>query len=423
MKRRARSPECRAPAPGRDYGDPVSRTRRARRRAIRSFAALAAASAVAAGTLVDAPAAHAQPPLEVTTVADGLTIPWGVVVAPDGTVLTGERSGRFVAVRPDGRKVNVKADLSKIFAVKEAGLMGLAIDPGFDETRRVYSCQAEYTRPGAFTVPGEIADIPLPAPQTGQTIRVVSWRVNDDWTEMVRERTVVDGIPVTSSGRHAGCGLAATSDGIWVGTGDTATPGVPQDRNSPGGKVLHVDRNGAPAPGNPFPGSPVYSLGHRNIQGVAIAPGGRVYVAEQGTTRDDEINLIVAGGNYGYQPDRIPVIYDESVPMTDTGRIPGAIGPVWSSGDSTIATPGVAVLPETGWGPYSGGLVVTALKGQRLVFLKPSDDGRRVVSKTEALTEQHGRLRSVAVALDGSLVLTTSDGGGADRILRVRWTE
>lgn len=386
--------------------------------------AITASVAAIAAMVVAAPAARAQPSLQVTPLADGLTIPWGVVVAPDGTVLTGERAGRFVAVRPGGQRVNVQADLSKIFAVNEAGLMGLAIDPRFSDTRRVYSCQAEYTVPGAFTLPGSVAEVPLPAPQTGQTVKVVSWRVSADWTQMVRERTLLGGIPVTSAGRHAGCGLAATADSVWVGTGDSATPSVPQDRKSLGGKVLRIGLDGTPAPGNPVPGSVVYSTGHRNIQGIAVAPGsGRVYVAEQGTSRDDELNLIVAGGNYGYKPDRAPLIYDESVPMTDTARVPGAIGPVWSSGATTIATPGIAFLPATGWGPYGGGLVLTALKGQRLVFLKLSDDGRRVVSKTEALEQKHGRLRSAAVAPDGSLVLTTSDGDGADRILRVRWAD
>ncbi|WP_074852228.1 PQQ-dependent sugar dehydrogenase [Gordonia westfalica] len=406
----------------------MTRTRRERSRLTRSSArglvAITASVAAIAAMVVAAPAASAQPSLQVTPLADGLTIPWGVVVAPDGTVLTGERAGRFVAVRPGGQRVNVQADLSKIFAVNEAGLMGLAIDPRFSDTRRVYSCQAEYTVPGAFTLPGSVAEVPLPAPQTGQTVKVVSWRVSADWTQMVRERTLLGGIPVTSAGRHAGCGLAATADSVWVGTGDSATPSVPQDRKSLGGKVLRIGLDGAPAPGNPVPGSVVYSTGHRNIQGIAVAPGsGRVYVAEQGTSRDDELNLIVAGGNYGYKPDRAPLIYDESVPMTDAARVPGAIGPVWSSGATTIATPGIAFLPATGWGPYSGGLVLTALKGQRLVFLKLSDDGRRVVSKTEALEQKHGRLRSAAVAPDGSLVLTTSDGDGADRILRVRWAD
>ncbi|MGW9265193.1 PQQ-dependent sugar dehydrogenase [Gordonia terrae] len=397
--------------------DPVTRSRRTRLGVL-----TAAVSAALVGALVSASAADAAPALRVTTVADGLSIPWGVVVAPDGTVLTGERSGRFVAVRPGGQRVNVRADLSRIFAQGESGLMGLAIDPRFEQTRRVYSCQAEATVPGAPGAPGSLSNIPIEFPQTGQTIQVVSWRVGADWTQMARERTVLSGIPVNSSGRHGGCGVAATGDSLWVGTGDNATPWIPQSRTSLGGKVLHIKLDGTPAPGNPNPRSPIYSLGHRNVQGVAVQPGtGRVYAIEQGTTRDDELNRIVAGGNYGYKPDRLPVIYDESVPMTDPVRVPGAIGPVWSSGDQTIALPGIAFLPDTGWGEYSGGLVLTALKGKRLVFLKLSDDGRRVVSETEALKDAHGRLRGVAVAPDGSLVLTTSDGEGSDRILRVRW--
>ena len=385
---------------------------------------MTASAAVVAGLFIAGPAAHARVPLQVTAVTGGMTIPWGVVVAPDGTVLSGERAGRFVAVRPGGKRVNVRADLSKIFAVHEAGLMGLAIDQRFSDNRRVYSCQAEYTVPGAFVVPEPLAGAPLPAPQTGQTIKVVSWRVSADWTQMIRERTVLGGIPVTSSGSRAGCGLSATADSLWVGTGDTGTPSVAQDRKSLGGKVLHIKFDGTPAPGNPNPRSPIYSLGHRNVQGVAVQPGtGRVYAIEQGTSRDDELNRIVAGGNYGYKPDRTPIIYDESVPMTDPVRVPGAIGPVWSSGNETIALPGIAFLPETGWGAYNGGVVLTALKGKRLVFLKLSDDGRHVVSRTEALKDEHGRLRGVAVAPDGSLILTTSDGEGADRILRVRWDD
>ncbi len=83
-------------------------------------------------------------------------------------MLTGERAGRFVAVRPPGgQRVNVNADLSKIFEVNEAGLMGLALDPRFSDNRRVYSCQAEYTVPGAFAVPEPLAGAPIPAPQTG----------------------------------------------------------------------------------------------------------------------------------------------------------------------------------------------------------------------------------------------------------------
>uniref|UniRef100_UPI003D934CEF PQQ-dependent sugar dehydrogenase n=1 Tax=Gordonia sp. B7-2 TaxID=3420932 RepID=UPI003D934CEF len=384
--------------------------------------ACAVAAVATAMTPWTAPHADAAPRLQVTTLASNLNIPWDVEAAPDGTALLTQRAGGFVAVRPDGRKISVAADLSRVFAVKESGVMGLALDPGFAQNRRFYTCQAEVTRPGAPSIPGELANLPLPWPNTGQVVNIVAWRISGDWIRATRERTVLSGIPVNASGRHAGCGLTASGRSLWIGTGDNAIAGNPQSWNSLGGKVLHINLNGTPAAGNPNPRSPIYSLGHRNVQGVAVQPGtGRVYAIEQGTDRDDELNLLRSGGNYGYRPDRAPVIYDESVPMTDPVRVPGAIGAVWRSGSSTIATPDATFLPSTGWGPFSGGLVISALKGKRLVFVRLSADGRRTVSVVEALQERYGRLRAVAVARDGSLLVTTSNGGSADKLLRVRW--
>ncbi|MFW0793061.1 PQQ-dependent sugar dehydrogenase [Gordonia sp. CPCC 205515] len=378
---------------------------------------------VAAGfsTIVGTGSAGAAPPLSVSTVATGLSIPWDLAVAPDGTILTGERTGRFVAVRPSGAATTVRADQSRIFATKEAGLMGLALDPRFAQTRRVYTCQAETTGGPAPAIPPDVANLPLPWPNTGQVINVVAWRVAGDWSRMNREGTVLTGIPVNSSGRHAGCALTAAPNGtLWVGTGDNAIPGNPQDRNSLGGKVLHINANGTPAAGNPIAGSPIYTLGHRNVQGVALR-GGRVYVSEQGTDRDDELNLLRAGANYGYRPDRAPFIYDESVPMTDPQRVPGAVGALWTSGYPTIATTGIATLPA-GWGEYSNGLVISALKGKRLVFVALNGSGDRVLRTSTALPDRYGRLRGLAVDRDGSLLVTTSNGSGQDRILRVRPT-
>nr|WP_232017198.1 PQQ-dependent sugar dehydrogenase [Gordonia insulae] len=370
--------------------------------------------------LCTAGSANAAPPLAVSTVASGLDHPWDIVVAPDGVILTGERVGKFVAVMPGGERRTVRADLSRIFATKEAGLMGLALDPRFAQTRRVYSCQAETTGGSAAIVPGSAANLPLPWPNTGQVINVVSWRVSGDWTNMVRERTVLTGIPVNSSGRHAGCGLTAAPDGsLWIGTGDNAIPTNPQSRNSLGGKVLHINANGTPAAGNPYPGSPIYTLGHRNVQGVAVTQGGRVYAIEQGTSTDDELNLLRAGANYGYKPDRAPFIYDESVPMTDPVRVPGAVGAVWKSGSPTIATPALQFLPSSGWGSLGGSVAISAQKGKHLVFVTLNGAGNATVRTTDALQDTYGRLRALALDRDGSLLVST-DNGGSDRILRVR---
>ncbi|MGW0176853.1 PQQ-dependent sugar dehydrogenase [Rhodococcus sp. NPDC003322] len=349
-----------------------------------------------------AAAAYAEPPaMEVTTVIDGLATPWDVVVAPDGAILTGERSGRFVVRRADGSTGEVTADLSDLYARGETGLMGIALDRDFAANRTLYTCQGHQ---GAG----------------GRDIRVVSWTVDAGWTTLARGADVLTGFPLADSGRHGGCRVLAHPDGtLYAGTGDSASPTVPQDRASLGGKVLHVDVDGAPAAGNPDPSSPVFTLGHRNVQGLALQPGtGRLYGIEQGTRVDDEVNLLTAGGNYGYRPDRRPGVYDESVPMTDPERVPGAIPAVWSSGAPTIATPGGAFLPGPNWGAWSGALAVTSQQAQKLVLLRLSDDGRSVTDEASALEGRFGRLRSATPAPDGTLLVTTDNGSG-DRILRV----
>nr|WP_237174165.1 PQQ-dependent sugar dehydrogenase [Prescottella equi] len=363
-----------------------------------------------------APTACAEPapPLQVTTVMDGLAKPWDVVVAPDGAILTGERAGRFVVKRPDGTVGEMTADLSDLYAEGETGLMGIALASDFATSRTVYTCQGHRQAGG-----GSLGAGSLGSADAGTDIRVLSWTADPEWTTLTRTGDVLTGIPTGAGGRHGGCRILAHPDGtLYIGTGDTASPTVPQDRNSLGGKVLHVDADGSPAAGNPFPDSPVFTLGHRNVQGLALQPGtGRIYGIEQGTSRDDEVNLLDAGNNYGYRPDRAPFIYDESVPMTDPVRVPGAVAAVWSSGAPTLATPGGTFVSGAAWGEWAGALAVTTQQGREMLLLKLTADGTAVTETDSVLTDQ-GRLRSATRMPDGSLLVTTDNGTG-DKVLRV----
>lgn len=355
------------------------------------------------------------PALTVTTEMAGLNKPWDVVAAPDGTILTGERGGRFVVKRTDGTVADLTADLSDLYAEGETGLMGIELAQDFSSSRALYTCQGVA---GAAGVGGTGSAGPGSAGGgSDNSIAVFRWTVDPAWTTLTRTATVLDGIPVSDTGRHGGCRILAAPDGsLFVGTGDTASPTVPQDRNSLGGKVLHIEADGsaaADAPGR------IYTLGHRNVQGLAFAPGtDRLYEVEQGTSRDDELNLLTPGGNYGYRPDRTPLIYDESVPMTDPDRVPGAIASVWSSGEPTIATPGLAFVDSPAWGEWSGAAVISSQQGKKLVFLKLSEDGTQVEQEAVALENQYGRLRSLTGLPDGSFLLTT-DNGSSDQVLRV----
>ena len=344
----------------------------------------------------------APPPVSVEVVADGLDHPWDVAKAPDGTIVFTERAGSFTAVRPGAEPTPMSADLSDLFASSETGLMALALSPDFEQDRTAYTCQG--IESGG-----------------GRSVGVVAWTVAPDWSGLTRERTVIDGFPV-STGRHGGCRILPADDGtLLIGTGDAAQPSIPQDRNSLGGKVLRVDAaTGAPAADNPDPASPVFTLGHRNVQGLAEQPGtGRLYSVEQGSSRDDEVNVLTPGGNYGWSPDRSGSGYDESVPMTDPDRVPGARGAVWSSGPSTVATASGTFLTGSDWGAWDGALAVGVQKGQQVLLLRLSEDGATVTEQT-TLPElgEFGRIRTVSAQPDGSLLVTT-DNGETDSVLLV----
>lgn len=330
------------------------------------------------------------PALDVTAVVDGLDHAWDVVQAADGTLLVDERSGGFTAVLPDGTVREVAADFADLFVGGEYGLMGLALDPAFASSRRLYSCQG----------------------RLDGSIVVVAWTVAPDWSSATRVADpLIAGLPLNErSLRHGGCRLRFAPDGaLLIGTGDTANGTLPQDPGSLGGKVLKADA----ATGD----VEVWTLGHRNVQGLAVRPGsGQVFAVEHGPSRDDEVNLLRPGGNYGWDPDG-GGRYDESVPMTDP-EIPGAIAAVWSSGAPTLATSGATFLDGAQWGDYEGLLLVALLKAQGVLALRLDDAG--VLQEQFRLPELEGfgRIRSLTQGTDGALYVTT-DNGQEDVVLRV----
>jgi glucose/arabinose dehydrogenase len=332
----------------------------------------------------------------VDVVAAGLTNPWDVAFTPDGTMLVTERPGRLSARLPDGTFRTLAADFSDLLVSGETGLMGLEVDPGFATNRRIYTCQG----------------------RVGPSVQVVAWTVDPAYTSAVRvANPLVGGLP-SSGGRHGGCRPRFGPDGaLWIGTGDAAVGTNSQDVTSLGGKVLRVDPNtGQGVAGNPFVaggGDPrIYSYGHRNVQGLALRPGtAEMWAVEQGTDRDDEINLLQAGGNYGYNP--VPG-YNEAVPMT----FAGGVAAQWSSGSPTLALSGGTFLSGAAWGAWDGALATGALKNQTLrVFVLAGDTVVDVQAPAE-LAGIYGRLRTPRLGPDGNLYVTT-DNGGADAILRV----
>lgn len=339
---------------------------------------------LAASLVSGSPPASGQP--RAVAVASGLATPWALAFAPDGRLFVTERPGRVRVVRAGRLEPGSLATLA-VAERGESGLMGLAVDPDFAMTGRLYVC---YT-----------------TQRHGQLVNRVVALVLDGGRAR-EERALVDGIPGASI--HDGCRLKLGPDRkLYVTTGDAGEGRLAQRRDSLAGKILRIDPDGRVPADNPFAGSPVWSLGHRNPQGLAWDHRGRLFVAEHGPSGlpccHDELNHIVAGGNYGW-----PEVYGKA----GDARF---VDPIAESGLSTWAPSGLAFL--------DGSLYVAGLRGRALYQVRLTEDGR-VAGTRRLLDDAYGRLRDVVVGPDGALYVTTSnrDGRGSpaaddDRILRV----
>lgn len=359
---------------------------------------------LAAALLVAGAAACRVPPasLRVTTMATGLHRPWDLAFLPGRDMLITERTGAVKLRLLTTGDIRTLATPSDVVAVGEGGMMGIAVDPQYATNRRVYTC--------FLSNAGGTLDV-----------RLVRWRMNDTATALVDRADIVTGLPAAATGRHSGCRPRFGPDGrVWLGTGDAAQPTVPQDPRSLGGKVLRVDTEGRGVAGNaPAPFDPrIYSYGHRNVQGITFDPSGVPYSIEHGTARDDEVNRLVAGGNYGWDPRPLsgPLFYDESRPMTDLVRHPLARPAIWRSGTTTIAPSGGTFLTGARWAGWDKALAMAVLKGQQLRVVGLNASTGAVEGQWVAVTDR-GRLRTAVQGPDGDLYIATdADPGSIFRV-------
>ena len=353
-------------------------------------------------------AREASPELTITQLVTGLTHPWDIAFTPDGTMLFTERDDGLRVRLTDGTVRQVTADFSDLNFGGTAGLLALVLDPDFVSNRRFYTYQRH----------------------TGPEMQLIAWTIDQDYTAATRVADpLVGGIPVNRNRgpSHGGGRLRFGPQGyLWIATGDGFSGTAAQDLTSLGGKVLRVDsQTGAGAPGNPFAPSPVYTYGHRNPQGLALRPGtGQMWSVEHGPDHDDEINLLVSGGNYGWDPapdEGVEGLYDETTtPMTDLVKFSDALPAKWSSGYPTLAVGGGVFLEGSQWREWEGQFAVATLKTKSVRVFKFTEEGDLVSQVVvPELDRTYGRLRSAVLGPDGALYITTTNGGGKDKILKV----
>jgi len=333
--------------------------------------------------------ADAQSAVQVETVVRDLQIPWEAEFAPDGRLFLTERPGR-IRVVSDGRlETRPWAEL-QVAHVGEGGLLGLALAPDFARTGFVYAYHT-------YQDGGRLWNRVVRMVSSGGAGRI--------------EKIIFDRIP--GAAVHDGGRIKFGPDGkLYVTTGDARDPPQAQDRSSLSGKILRLNPDGTIPEDNPFPGSPVYSLGHRNPQGLAWHPQSRtMYEAEHGPSGDlglccrDEVNVIEAGKNYGWPE------------ASGQGGAPRFVDPIADSGaNETWAPSGILVASR---GPWRDSLLVTALRGsqlRRLILAGP--EFARVASQGVYFRGELGRLRDIVQGPEGTLYLLTNntDGRGSPRV-------
>ena len=337
----------------------------------------------------------------VRPLADGLEHPWALTFLPDGALLITERPGRLRLFADGALRAEPVGGVPAVVARGQGGLHDVTLAPDFATSRQVYLCFAGPAAGGAVT-------------------RVARGRLDDANRSLTAVSTVFETSPALNSSKHFGCRIRFAPDGdLYLSVGERGERDQAQDLANGYGKVHRVTPDGAIPPDNPFLGTTgaqpsIFTWGHRNPQGLTVRPEtDQVWLHEHGPRGGDEVNLLVAGANYGW-----PVVshgneyYGPRI-SSDT-EAPGIEPPRWVWVPS-IAPSGMAFYDGDAFPAWQGDLFVGGLVQELLVRLEL--DGDEVVAEERLLVETHGRIREVEVGPDGLIYLLTDADDG--RLLRL----
>ncbi|MDY6922736.1 MAG: PQQ-dependent sugar dehydrogenase [Pseudomonadota bacterium] len=345
-----------------------------------------------------APGVRTEAALTHAVIASGLEHPWGLALLPDGRWLVTEKPGRMRIVTAEGAVGEPIAGLPRVDARGQGGLLDVAVAPTFAADRMVYWSYAE-PRDG------------------GNATSVARGRLSDDGARVEDVQVIFRALPAYDGDKHFGSSLAFDGAGhLFITLGERSdAPMRPQaqDLGSHMGKTIRINADGSVPQDNPFVGRAgalpeIWSLGHRNVQGVAIA-GDQVWTVEHGTRGGDEVNLDRAGLNYGWPDVAYGVEYRGGAINAGVTAREGTEQPVYYW-DPVIAPGGMAVYDGAMFPGWRGNLLVAALKEKHIARLVL--DGNRVVGEERLLTDLGERVRDVAVGPDGAVWAITDEQNG-----------
>ena len=353
-----------------------------------------------------APGVQTAGTLRHETIASGLVHPWGLALLPDGQWLVTEKPGRMRVISAQGQVGAPIAGLPAVSARGQGGLLDVILSPTFAQDRMIYWSYAEPREGGNGTA-------------------VARGRLSDDLSKVENVQVIFHALPTYDGDKHFGSSLAFASDGkLFITLGERSDkPMRPQaqDLGSHMGKTIRINADGSVPADNPFVGQAgarpeIWSLGHRNVQGIATQPGtGAIWTVEHGTRGGDEINLDQAGKNYGWPGVAYGIEYNGQ-PIPAVTAKAGTEQPIYYW-DPVIAPGGMTFYSGAMFPGWQGNLLVTGLGGKQLARLVLENN--RVVGEERLLTGLNERIRDVAVGPDGAVwVITDEDDGKLVRLAK-----
>jgi len=330
----------------------------------------------------------------IRVLKDNLQYPWEILWGRDNFLWVTERDGRVTKLNPKTGEVAFITTINDVDSRGEGGLLGMVHHPDFLQNGYLYVVY-NYSS------------------SDGYREKLVRLTYNN--SALVDPQVILDNIP--ASNIHNGSRLWITDEvhpRLFMTTGDASNQPSAQDVSSPSGKVLRFNLDGTIPADNPIAGSPVWSLGHRNPQGLVVAHE-KMYASEHGPNIEDEVNIIEKGRNYGWPSVNGPCTGSE----VDFCNANNVKEPIWSSGSSTVAVCGMDYYNNPRIAVWSNSLLMTTLKDETLYRHQLTADGSGIVSTTTYFRGRWGRLRDVCVSPAGRVYICTSNGGNDDVIVEI----
>jgi aldose sugar dehydrogenase len=368
------------------------------------LAAFLAFASQAAAEITKAPTHKTERRIEIETFAKGLANPWGMAFLPDGRLLVTERPGRMRLIAKDGRLSPPLRGVPAVVAGGQGGLLDVALSPDFGSSKLLFITYSERRDGGG----------------NGTSVARARLEMDGNGASLGDVKVIFRQEPATGGSQHFGSRLAFARDGnLFVTLGERFQREKAQDLGTHYGKVVRIRADGSVPADNPFVGKAgvkpeIWSYGHRNVQAGAINPAtGKLWTVEHGARGGDEVNIPLAGRNYGWPVITYGVDYSGAKIGVGTAKA-GMEQPVYYW-DPSIAPSGMAFYTGSLFPEWKGNLFVGALRGQALHRLVL--DGDRVVGQEALLRDLGERIRDVRSGPDGALWILTDSPDG--RVLRL----